>query len=555
MRTYRRFAVLTLGFVWPVLLTACGGGNDSLPPTTQPLPVPASVSTVTLNQTAFTLTMPGSLQLTATTRDAAGATLNGRVMSWSSNATTVATVSADGLVTAVAAGTASVTATSEGRSAAAAVTVTAVVGNVAVSAPANVEIGVAATATAAVTASGGAIVAAPIVWSSSNVGVLTVSATGVLAGVTAGSATLTATTAGISGTRTVGVVPRNINSLVDSVRIARGLPALVGAIVTRTGGVVAVGVGGTRRATGGALVTLDDRWHIGSNLKAITATLAAIAVRQGRIGWTTTVASMFPELGAAVRAEYRDVTLAELLAMSGGIRNDPPGSAYSGATARAQRESAAAWGLAAAPIGPRGGYHYSNIGYVIAGAMIERAMNGTYEALLVSELGAPVGATQIGFGPTTTAGSSAQPVGHSRSGGQWVACEACDNPPGLSAAGRSHMSINDWGRIIHELLKADAGTSTLLTQADARRTFTGVTPVPGGEPYALGWISTTRPWGGRTVTHSGTNVTNHSVAWVGLDNGVAFIAATNAADLTAGGTGVALDGIVGRMLTLHQTGR
>jgi|GEM_PF-285678 len=544
-------SVLTLGFVWPLLLAACGGGGNSLPPTIPPAPVP--VATVTLNQTVSTLQLPGSLQLTATLRDAAGTALSGRATSWSSNATTVATVSADGLVSAVGAGTASVTAASEGRSATAAITVTTPVPNVAVTAPANVEIGVAATATA--TASGGSIVPAAIVWSSSNVGVLTVSATGVMTGVTAGSATLTATIGGISGTRVVTVVPRNIDRLVDSVRVARGLPALVGAIVTRSGGVVALGVGGTRRATGGALATVDDKWHIGSNLKAITATLAAIAVKQGRISWTTTVASMFPELGAAVRAEYGGVTLAELLAMSGGIRNDPPGSAYAGATAKAQRESAAAWGLAAPPIGPRGGYFYTNIGYVIAGAMIERAMNGTYEALLVSELGAPVGATQIGFGPTTTSGSSTQPVGHSLAGGRWVACEACDNPPGLSAAGRSHMSISDWGRIVHELLKADAGTSTLLTQADARRTFTGVTPIAGRDPYALGWISTTRSWGGRTVTHSGSNVTNHSVAWVGLDNGVAFIAATNAADLTAGGTGVALDGIVSRMLTLHLTGR
>jgi len=469
MRITRRVTVFRCGLVWPLLLTACGGGGDAIP-TTPPL------------------------------------------------------------------GTTPVT-------------------NVAVTAPASVEIGVAASASAAATASGGAAVVTTIEWTSSNVNVLTVSATGALTGVSAGSALLTATAGAISGTRTVSIVPRNINRLVDSVRLARGLPALVGAIVTRTGGVVAVGVGGTRRATGGALATLDDKWHIGSNLKAITATLAAIAVRKGQISWTTTVASMFPELGPVIRAEYRAVTLAELLAMSGGIRNDPPGSAYAGATAKAQRESAAAWGLAAPPTGPRGGYHYSNIGYVIAGAMIERAMNGTYESLLLSELGAPVGATQIGFGPTTTANTSAQPVGHARSGSQWVACEACDNPPGLSAAGRAHMSISDWGRIIHELLKADAGTSSLLTQADARRTFTGVTPIAGSDPYALGWVSTNRSWGGRTVTHSGSNVTNHSVAWIGLDNGVAFISATNAADLTSGSTGAALDLIVGRMLTLHQTGR
>jgi CubicO group peptidase (beta-lactamase class C family) len=37
--------------------------------------------------------------------------------------------------------------------------------------------------------------------------------------------------------------------------------------------------------------------------------LAAVAVAQGRVSWTTTVGTMFPELGGAVRAEYRPVTL------------------------------------------------------------------------------------------------------------------------------------------------------------------------------------------------------------------------------------------------------
>jgi len=65
------------------------------------------------------------VQLAATVKDSAGATLTGRVVTWSTSASGVATISSAGLVTGVAAGTATITATSEGKSGTATVTVTA----------------------------------------------------------------------------------------------------------------------------------------------------------------------------------------------------------------------------------------------------------------------------------------------------------------------------------------------------------------------------------------------------------------------------------------------
>jgi hypothetical protein len=46
------------------------------------------------------------------------------------------------------------------------------------------------------------------------------------------------------------------------------MPAMGAAIVTLDEGLVAIGAAGTRRATGGAAVTTDDLWHLGSNTKA-----------------------------------------------------------------------------------------------------------------------------------------------------------------------------------------------------------------------------------------------------------------------------------------------
>ena len=84
---------------------------------------PVPVATVSITPTSLGLTVGQTGQLTATARDAAGNMLVGRQVTWASANPAVATVTA-GLVTAVAPGMATVTATSEGQSGGAAVTVT-----------------------------------------------------------------------------------------------------------------------------------------------------------------------------------------------------------------------------------------------------------------------------------------------------------------------------------------------------------------------------------------------------------------------------------------------
>ncbi len=76
----------------------------------------APVATVSVTPVASTVATAGTVQLTATLRDANGAALTGRAIAWSSSIPAVATVSATGLVTALTPGTVTITATSEGRS-------------------------------------------------------------------------------------------------------------------------------------------------------------------------------------------------------------------------------------------------------------------------------------------------------------------------------------------------------------------------------------------------------------------------------------------------------
>ena len=81
------------------------------------------VASVTVSPASASAPVGQTAQLTATPKDASGTPLAGRVVTWASTNTAIATVNGSGLVTGVAAGSATITATSEGKNGTAAVTV------------------------------------------------------------------------------------------------------------------------------------------------------------------------------------------------------------------------------------------------------------------------------------------------------------------------------------------------------------------------------------------------------------------------------------------------
>jgi CubicO group peptidase (beta-lactamase class C family) len=237
----------------------------------------------------------------------------------------------------------------------------------------------------------------------------------------------------------------DVQFIVDSILAAYDLPALGGAIVTVDPAASRVAVAGARRVAG-PQVTPQDLWHLGSNFKAFTGMLAAIAVDGGAIAWTTTVTDAFPELSGSVRAEYADVTLRELLSHRSGVPRDPAAGIIVGSTREQQRNGVAAWALAQPMASTRGTYSYTNTGYMIAAAMVERALGVTFEDAMAARVFAPLGITSAGWGPQAIAGSMNQPVAHTLVNGQWVARENFDNPPVYASAGGAHMSINAYHR-------------------------------------------------------------------------------------------------------------
>src|SRR5215472_6439118 len=116
--------------------------------------------------------------------------------------------------------------------------------------------------------------------------------------------------------RTTGLAP-----LLQPYLAKFALPALAAAVIVK-GRVAAAGVAGVRRSGTRIPVALDDRFHIGSDTKAMTALLAAMLVEGGKLGWTSTVAESFPELSGTMDAAVKPVTLEQLLSHTSGIPSD-----------------------------------------------------------------------------------------------------------------------------------------------------------------------------------------------------------------------------------------
>jgi uncharacterized protein YjdB len=167
-----------------------------------------AVASVAISPSAPSGTVGQTIQLSATAGNSNGEALTGRSVTWASANPAVATVNASGLVSLVSAGSATISATSEGVRGEVTVTASkvAVVTVQAILKLSKITTGATTQATATVLdASGATLTGRTVTWSSSNTAVATVSSAGVVTGVKAGTANVVATSEGKSGSAAITV--------------------------------------------------------------------------------------------------------------------------------------------------------------------------------------------------------------------------------------------------------------------------------------------------------------------------------------------------------------
>jgi CubicO group peptidase (beta-lactamase class C family) len=318
---------------------------------------------------------------------------------------------------------------------------------------------------------------------------------------------------------------KEVNALLEPIRDKYKMPGLVAALV-RGDRVLALGAVGVRKHGSPEPITVHDQIHIGSCTKAMTATLLALLVQEKKLRWDSTLGEVFTEDREKLHPDYRKVTLSQLLTHRASLpanviwwalgRDEP--------TTR-QRYTLLRTVLARAPkIEPGTEFHYSNVGYAVAGLMAEHVTGRSWEALMRERLFEPLGMKSAGFGPPGTKGKVDQPWGHFP-GKEGPRPRQADNAPVLGPAGTVHCTLSDWAKFIALHLQKSEGKTRLLTAASLRRLHT---PPAEGRPYAFGWLVFERDWAaGKALTHAGSNKMWFAVAWLAPERNFAVLVATN----------------------------
>lgn len=328
-----------------------------------------------------------------------------------------------------------------------------------------------------------------------------------------------------------------------------GVPGIVAAAI-ENGEVVAIGAAGVRELGKPELVTIDDKFHLGSCTKSINATLAALCVERGEIAWNTTIGEVFKDI--PMNDGWKPVTLQQLLAhrglVPGNLSKDDLWAKLSmeEGTPTEQRMQLVAGVLAWKPEGiPGERFEYSNAGFAIAGAMLERVTKKAWEQLVQERVFEPLGITSAGFGAPGTPDVLDQPRGH-RGGVAIQPGPDADNPPAIAPAGRVHMSAGDWAKYLNVFANGLKGSQSLLRPQTAK----SIQEWPLVGDYSNGWSFTRRPWAhgdlpedfSKVLTHSGSNTMWFAVTWLGPERNLGLLAMCNQGD---GKVALACDRAVG----------
>lgn len=341
----------------------------------------------------------------------------------------------------------------------------------------------------------------------------------------------------------------DLESYLENVRIDHDLPALAAAVV-KDGVVVASAATGTRIAGQDLPVTINDRFHIGSNTKSMTATLAGMLVEAGQLAWDARVGDVLGDDVTEMSRGLADATLQQLLSHASGIPSDTEemldiyfsNAVFEHNLVQQRTHALAAWQHNEVIIPGGSPFQYSNFGYLIAGMMIEKVSGTAWETLMHERIFAPLGMDSAGLGPQSTYGLVDAAVGHriepdgSVTPMLWGA--AADVPPVMGPAGNAHMSVVDYAKWAGwNAGQAERGpqlvTPATLEHIQAAHVQTPVrenpppgTPSTGG--YGLGWSSVAFDWAdGPLLTHNGSNSMNLARILVDTDNDLAIVVTTN----------------------------
>jgi CubicO group peptidase (beta-lactamase class C family) len=177
----------------------------------------------------------------------------------------------------------------------------------------------------------------------------------------------------------------------------------------------------------------------------------------------------------------------------------------------------------------RGEYHYSNLGYAVAAAMLEKSTGEAFETMMLRDVFKPLKMDSADFRTMKSAKQLKAPMlwGHQANGKPISPKIAgAENPSVYASAGTVHITIADYAKYAQWHLKNEPAP-LLSTKEALDHVHAGVIDVPSlGGKYGGGWIHLKAGFG-RAMTHTGSNTNSFAVLWILPDKDFAAIACCN----------------------------
>jgi CubicO group peptidase (beta-lactamase class C family) len=343
--------------------------------------------------------------------------------------------------------------------------------------------------------------------------------------------------------RDLSVLKLALQKSMDEAQINGGLPGIA-ALITSSGNTVFQRSQGKRASQLDVEVKEDDQWHLGSDTKAMTAMLIALAAQEQKLTYESNVAKLLNS--KLTHPLTNDLTIGNLLSHSSGLRDVQEVQAgklwkelfKSKKNVSLQRLEMSLASMKEAPVTekasgkPDRNFRYGNINYIILGAVLEKLYETSWENLLKQKIFDKLSMTSCGYGVAgvETETVPSQPWPHAIAKGQPVGIppkEKADNPPMLGPAGTVHCNLIDWHKFVVELIEIWNGKGVLLTdQAIAKMYFQR-----GNETYVYGgWGRNDEKLKTPVFQHSGSNTLNFATAQFLPDKDLIVLIATNRGD-------------------------
>ncbi|MEO5673295.1 MAG: serine hydrolase domain-containing protein [Chitinophagales bacterium] len=311
----------------------------------------------------------------------------------------------------------------------------------------------------------------------------------------------------------------------DSVRIASNIPELSYAVITGKS-IIEINALGYHSSNKQDTANLNDRFHLGSNTKAMTAFLIAKYVDKGKLKWTEKFFDLYPEWRNSSRAEYYNITLQELLSHRAFIQpfqgfDDPIIPNFSGSK-QEKREAFGKFVLTLDPANKDSSqtFVYSNAGYTLAALMLEKVTNKSWEELINKVFNQDLHLNvQISWPENQTNNDT---WGHSFENGQLIPVPSNTDYhlDYTEPAGDINIKLKDYIKFLQLNLQGLSGKNNYLKAKTYNFIHTGITD------YSLGWYNIYE-YGKELSTHSGTAGTYYVITHIDRQKKIAYIIFTN----------------------------